>query len=295
MPPKKIKRENTSRENPIEKKRFKGWIVLLLALLLTSASCSLLVVKPTPEVAPPQVPTYISAEEAVSTLTTASDKIETLKGFVKISTSDIEGKSTGSISGYMALRNPDKVRFSYIGPFGVTLFEVVINGDDIVLYSLQDTIAYVGKIKNKKTGNPGGVNIFSQDGLGNLFSRPSGDRFLIENLDTEIILYGIKDTELGPETIEKTVISRTDMRPETKERFFGGVAVSRTTYNEYQDIDGVPVPTTITIDDLAFGDSIKIAMSNISLNGTMSEDAFNTEVKEPWHIRGIEEFIPLGF
>ena len=292
---KKIKRENTNRDNTISGEKYKVWIIPLLALLLTSASCSLLIVKPTPEVAPPQIPTYISAEEAVSALTTASDKIETLRGFVKINTTDIEGKSTGSISGYMALKNPDKVRFSYIGPFGVTLFDVVINGDDIVLYSLQDTIAYVGKIKNKNPGNPSGVNIFSPDGLGNLFSKPYGDRFLIENLDDEIILYGIIDTESGPETIEKTVISRIDMRPDTKERFSGGVAVSRTTYNEYQDIDGIPVPTKITIDDLTLGDSIKIAMSNISLNGTMSADAFDTNVGEPWHIRGIEEFIPLGF
>jgi hypothetical protein len=296
MPTKKIKRENTNRDNTIFGKKYKGWIIPLLTLLLISASCSLLTVKPVPEVTPSQIPPYISAEDAVSALNTANDKIETLKGFVKINTSDIEGKSTGSISGYLAIKNPDKVRFSYIGPFGVTLFEVVINGDDIVMYSLQDKVAYVGKIKNKNPGNTNsGVNIFSPDGLGNLFSRPSGDRFHIENLDDEIILYGIVDTESGPETIEKTVISRVDMRAESKERLLGGVAVSRTTYNEYQDIDGVPVPTKITIDDLKLGDSIKIAMSHISLNGTMSEDAFDTKVKEPWHIRGIEEFIPSGF
>ncbi len=295
MRPKIITGKNKYRKSPIRIKRGWSWIIPLITFLSISASCSLPIVKPTPE-AFPQIPSYISADEAVEALTTAHEKIETLKGFVKINTTDLEGKTTGSISGYLAFKNPDKVRFSYIGPFGITLFEVVINGDEIVLYSPQEMTAYVGKTENKEKGGIiGGENVFSPQSLKNLFSRPIGERFLIENLAQESVLYGIIETESGSEIIEKTLISRIDMRTESKEHIFDGVAISRTTYHEYIDIDGISVPTTITIDDLVGGDSIKIAMSNISLNGTMPDGAFDTKVEEPWNVKNLEEFIPSGF
>ena len=259
------------------------------------ASCSLPIVKPTPETLP-QISPYISADEAVEALTAEHDKIENLKGFVKINTSDLEGKTTGSISGYLAFKNPDKVRFSYIGPFGITLFEVVIDGNEMVLYSPQEMTAYVGTTANKETeGFSGSENIFSPQSLKTLFSKPIGEKFLIENLANESVLYGTIETESGCEIIEKTLISRVEMRPESKERYFGGVAISRMTYLEYLDIDGISVPTIITIDDLVGGDSIKIAISNINLNGTIADDAFDTKVEGPWNVKSLDEFVPLGF
>lgn len=292
---KRTRGKNTNLKRLIETNRGLKGILPLMIFFCITASCSLPLIKPIPE-ALIEIPPYISADEAVEALTTSHEKIENLKGFVKIKTSDFEGKTTSSISGYLAFKNPDKVRFSYIGPFGITLFEVVIDGDEIVLYSPQEMTAYVGTTGDKEIEDfRGSENIFSPQSLKTLFSKPQGDRFLIENLDQDSILYGIIETESGWEIIEKTIIARVEMRPRAKERFFRGIAISQMTYLEYVDIDGISVPTTITIDDFAGGDSIKIAMSNINLNGTMPDDAFDTKVEEPWNVKGLEEFVPLNF
>ena len=78
-------------------------------------------------------------------MTDSGSAINDIRGTVTLRTFDKNGTSINSVTGYMAFRYPDRVRFTYIGPFGIVLFEALVNETTTILFLPQQLTAYKGK------------------------------------------------------------------------------------------------------------------------------------------------------
>jgi outer membrane lipoprotein-sorting protein len=259
--------------------------------LLYAASCTLPVVPPPTDTPPP----LIGIDDARTITAQLQNGVKTLKGVATIRIRDTGGNVKNSISGFLAVENPDKVRFSSIGPFGVILFEAVINGEVMVLFLPQQMTAYVGEVD---TGVDGGMGMGAQNPTHILwapFAAPLGDEFFIEHQEELSFLYGVSKTDSGWELSERMTIARREKRLVERERFAEGVVISRMRYDEYADMDGIFVPLRLTIDDLIRGETVELLLSKVTLNGTFSADAFDTDVGDPWEVKDLSEFVPPDF
>ncbi|MBN1572221.1 MAG: hypothetical protein JW984_03375 [Deltaproteobacteria bacterium] len=257
--------------------------ILFTVLALFFTSCTLKVAKPTSD-----IPPYLSAEEMLEALKTAGAKVENIKGVMTIRVLNAEGKSENSMSGYVAFAPPDKMSFSYVGPLGMIFFAAVRNGDKVIFYLPQQGRAYVGSVSEMKAGPLNNTLLITP------FSIPKGEIFFVEHQGAVSTIYGLERVEERWEISEKLVVDREKMRPMERLFFMDGVEAVRITYLEYAEIDGVPVPTLVSIKNTGGSEKegeIKIGLKNVELNKTLNPEVFDTEVGEGWIVDGIGNFV----
>ncbi len=245
------------------------------------ASCVTGPVKP----AVPLMAPYVDAREAVAALTDAAAAIDDVRGTVTLNIFDENDKPVNSVTGYMAFKYPDRVRFTYIGPFGIVLFEALVNKETTVLFLPQQLTAYKGK-----TDTAGG-GPFSPGLMGIPFGRPAGPIFVIEHDGQDSILYSISGHEDRYSLVEKIVFDRSTMRPVLREDYDNGLVRHRITYRAYEVIDGVSVPTDVVLEDSASGSRMEITMKDCAVNTGISDEVFDTAVKAPYIEKPLETFV----
>ncbi len=180
------------------------------------ASCALPVVKPTTPLAP-----YIDAREAVAALTDARTAIRDVSGTVTLKTYDRTNSPTNSVTGYMAFKYPDKVRFTYIGPLGIVLFEALVNDKTTVLFLPQQLTAYKG------TSDKAAESPFSPKLMAMPFRKPVGPIFVIEHTGPQSTLYSLSEKAGEYDLVEKIIFDRSTMRPLVREEYEKGLPVYR--------------------------------------------------------------------
>jgi outer membrane lipoprotein-sorting protein len=244
------------------------------------ASCALPAVKPTTP-----VPPFIDAREAVAALTDTNTAINDIKGSVTLKTFDENGTSVNSVTGYMAFRYPDSIRFTYIGPFGIVLFEALVNKTTTILFLPQQLTAYKGKTDTIKNGP------FSPKLMGIPFRKPMGPIFVIEHDGRESTLYSISKKTDRYDLVEKLVFDRSTMRPTTRVGYENGLSQYRITYLTYEVIEGISVPTEITLEDLISGSRMEITMRDSKVNTGITDEVFDTTVKPPYVEKPLDSFV----
>jgi outer membrane lipoprotein-sorting protein len=255
-----------------------------IACSLALWSCALPVVKPTSV-----IPPYIDTNEALRLIVDAQKKVTDLKGTVTIRLYDQQHTLVNSVTGYLAMKFPDKVRFSYIGPLGFVLFEALVNDDTTILFLPQQLLAYKGKTDVPSAGP------FSPSLLRAPFSKPAGDIFVIEHVGEKSILTGIAHTKDTYALSEKITIDRTNMRPIIREQYRDGLVTQRVTYTAYEVIDGILVATEITIQDIASGNELTLTLTDAKVNTGISDEPFDTTVRSPYTEHPLASFAPLEF
>lgn len=273
-------------------------VPVVLGIFLLAVSCTTIppVTSPSPDIVVPR----ISLEEALS-LRDTLEGVETLRGTVRITMDTGTETAPQSIAGYLAIRTPDAVRFTYIGPFGIVLFEAVANGDILTLYLPQQMTAYTGAAGLQEGATDGAE--FSDMPFSDLFGAftqvDDDNTFFLEHRETETILYGISpptgESGTSWDIAEKVVIDRGAMHPVSRERFTDGVPVSRTTYEDFREIADLLIPTTIVIEDLVREQTISLTLSNITANEPLGDEVFETTPNEPWTVMPLDQFIPPTF
>jgi outer membrane lipoprotein-sorting protein len=243
-------------------------------------SCALSAVKPTTP-----IPPAINAAEAVAALTDSRAAINDIRGAVTLKTFDENGKATNSVTGYMAFRYPDKVRFTYIGPFGIVLFEALVNETTTILFLPQQLTAYKGKTDTIE-GGP-----FSPELMGIPFRKPAGPIFVIEHDGPESTLYSISKRSDRYDLVEKIIFDRSTMRPTIRESYENGLARYRITYLTYEAAGGINVPTGITIQDLTSGSRLEITLRDYKVNTGITDEVFDTTVEPPYVEKPLDSFV----
>lgn len=248
------------------------------------ASCALPAVKPT-IVMPP----FIDAHEAAAALSDSPTVINDIRGTVTLKTADENGKPVNSVTGYMAFKSPDKVRFTYIGPFGIVLFEALVNGTTMILFLPQQLEAYAGKTDD--IGNAP----FSPALMTIPFRKPAGPIFVIEHNGPESTLFSISGKADRYSLVEKIVFDRLTMRPSLREGYENGIGRHRITYLTYETIGGVGIPTHVTYEDLAGGSSIEIILRDCIVNSGVADEVFDTAVPAPYVTKPLDSFVPPDY
>jgi len=267
---------------------FRIGILSIVALFFSSCAPHLITT-------PTEIPPLISASDAVRSLAIMGEEIKTIRGAVTIKTYNGDGVATDSITGYIAYERPDKMRFTYIAPFGITLFEAVMNGNTIALFLPQEMTAYVGAIPSEEPA-PGSTSAMLFSRLRDLpFSKPNGDKFLIEHIGADSVLFGIVAKDDRWEITEKLIFSRADMRPKERVILEDGVVVFRITYSEYLSVDRYTMPGMITAHDLKNGITMEYSLASPTFNEEFPEGAFDVKAGDPWKVKDLKEFSPPSF
>ncbi|MBN1883599.1 MAG: hypothetical protein JW885_15635 [Deltaproteobacteria bacterium] len=273
-------------------------IPAVLVLFLLAVSCT--TITPNAKIAPEAFAPRITLEEALS-LRDVLGGIDTLRGTVRITMDMGDGTAPRSIAGYLAIHTPDAVRFTYIGPFGVVLFEAVANGDVLTLFLPQQMIAYTADTgSNGEGADRIDISNMPFSDFFNALTKDDDDCvFFLEHRERETTLYGISpvpgESDMSWEITEKVVIDRETMHPLIRERFADGVCVSRTTYEDFQEVDGLLIPATIVITDLVLGQTMSITLKGLTINESMTDEVFETTPEEPWTIMPLDQFSPPTF
>ncbi len=252
-------------------------------------SCALQPVRPTPlaVMAP-----YISADTAVAELEKAQNKVIDIRGQASLKTYDPDGKLANSVTGYMAFKRPDKFRFTYVGPLGIVLFEALVNDKTMILFLPQQLKAYKGSTETPSSG------LFSANLLRAPFTRFQGRLFAIEHDGDKSTLYAIAQDKADKKEYalsEKIIFSRIDMRPLVREGYEDGLLTWRVTYKKYDVIDGIAIPSEITIEDPSSGGTMEIGLSDAKVNTGISDDVFDPSVKPPYTEAPLGSFAPPDF
>jgi outer membrane lipoprotein-sorting protein len=243
-------------------------------------SCALTAVKPTPP-----IPPVIDAAEALAALTDTRTAISDIRGAVTLKTFDENGKPINSVTGYMAFRYPDRVRFTYIGPFGMVLFEALVNETTTILFLPQQLTAYKGKTDTIKNGP------FSPELMEIPFRKPAGPIFIIEHDGPESTLYSISKRSDRYDLVEKIIFDRSTMRPILREVYENGLGRYRITYLAYEAAGTISVPTGIAIQDLTSGSRLEITLSDYKVNTGITDEVFDTTVEPPYVEKPLDSFV----
>jgi outer membrane lipoprotein-sorting protein len=189
--------------------------------------------------APPPVPLRAEAE------------IETLSAAVSLSIQSPAGNMAGR--GYLLFRQPDRFRMTLVAPFGMTVADLFSNGEWLTCVIPSRSIAYRGLLADlpQRAG---------LQGWGML-------RWVVE-----------RPRPTQPGTGPQTRIAR-DGTTETVSFDSQGLVQQKrndqgdlVAYDDYQSVDGVPLPGTITITTRQ-GEKVRIAFSEPEVNQPLDEAA----------------------
>lgn len=177
--------------------------------------------------------------------------IDTLTSSVALSVT--AGDKGLSGRGYLVMRSPDQFRLVILSPFGTTLAEIFLAGDELLYLASTQNLAYRG-------------------GLGDLPDAPALQGWRLLRWTTE---------RVSPQVPGQLRLSRVraDGEEETVHFDRQGLVLKKRSngdevrYDGYRSIAGVPVPTTIEITDRA-GIRVRIVLDEPEVNTPLDENAF---------------------
>lgn len=155
--------------------------------------------------------------------------------------------------GYLIMRAPDQFRLVILSPFGTTLAEMFLSGDELLYLASTQNLAYRGS-------------------LSDLPDAPALQGWRLLRWTTERVI---------PETPGQLQFSRirTGGEEETVDFDQRGLVLKKRLngdevhYEGYQSVGGVPVPTTIEIIDRA-GVRVRITLDEPEVNSPLDENSF---------------------
>lgn len=177
--------------------------------------------------------------------------IDTLTSSVSLSVKS--GGKGMSGRGYLIMHPPEQFRLVMLSPFGTTVAEMFLNGDELLYLASSQNLAYEGQL----SGLPDA-------------SALQGWRLL--RWTTERVMPEVP----GQRSL---IRSRPDGEQETVDFDAHGLVIKKTIdgdevrYEGYQSANGVPVPTTIEIRDRA-GVTVRITLEEPEVNAPLDEKAF---------------------
>lgn len=177
--------------------------------------------------------------------------IETLASSVALS---IKAGDKGlSGRGYLVIRYPDQFRLVMLTPFGTTVAELFINGDDLLYIASSDNLAYQGK-------------------LADLPDNPALQSWRLLRWVMEPVSGEPGERQLARVTPEGA-LERVDFDDNglvVRKRIDG----DEVNYGEYLSFQGVAVPQVITITDRQ-GITVRISLDEPEVNGPLDAASFS--------------------
>jgi len=155
--------------------------------------------------------------------------------------------------GYLIMRSPDQFRLVILSPFGTTLAEMFLSGDELLYLASTQNLAYRGS-------------------LGDLPDAPALQGWRLLRWTTERV------SPQAPGQMQLTRM-RVDGEEETVSFDRQGLVTKKqlngdeVRYEGYHSVAGVPVPTAIEIIDRA-GITVRITLDEPEVNEPLDEKAF---------------------
>jgi len=177
--------------------------------------------------------------------------IETLTSSVALSVKAGEKGLSGR--GYMIMRAPDQFRLVILSPFGTTLAEMFLSGDQFLYVASSQNLAYQGVLSDLPDAPALQGWRLLRWTTERVFPEKAGQEHLIRRLDNgerESIDFDTQGLVLR-KSIDGDVVR----------------------YEGYQSVDGVPVPSVIEITDRA-GITVRITLDEPEVNKPLDEKAF---------------------
>jgi hypothetical protein len=191
-------------------------------------------------------------------------EVETLQSSIAISLKSGEHGSSGR--GFLIFKYPDRFHMALLSPFGLTILQVVSDGESLTCLVPSRQIAYRGLIA--ELPEIGGLKTFGMlqwvvartprraaDAAGEMIA-PSGDRIFFDK-------FGLVERKISPE----------------------GDEVS---FSGYNTVNGVAFPETMVIKN-SYGDTVRIVFDEPEIN-TPLENAALTPSMEGYKVLPLSEF-----
>jgi len=207
-------------------------LAIFILLLILLAGCAARQLPPSEPLNPAAIITTLTSSVALS---------------VKAGDKGLSGR------GYLIMRAPDQFRLVILSPFGTTLAEMFLAGDELLYLASSQNLAYRGSLRD-------------------LPDAPALQGWRLLRWTTERVL---------PETPGQLRFSRQRAGGEEETVFFDrqGLVLKKrmdgdeVRYEGYQSITGVPVPTAIEIIDRT-GITVRITLDEPEVNEPLDEKAF---------------------
>jgi len=183
--------------------------------------------------------------------------VETLSSAVSLSISN--GDQGMSTSGYMLYKHPDQIRMVILSPFGSTLMEVIVVGENITILDTPAGKAFIGRIDD----------LPPQGGLENW----SHARWVMDVDHNQSNVHEGKIERLNRMGV-KELVTFSNGLIESKRLPNGDEA----RYGDYVAIDGVPLATEIVMEN-ASGKRLRIKLTEPEINTFLATDAFTPRLE----------------
>lgn len=195
----------------------------------------------------------------------AGREVETLQSSISVSVKS--GEHTTSGRGYLIFKQPDRFHLALLSPFGLTVFELFINGDQITCLVPGKQVAYRGRFSELPDNSP----LQSMAIMKWVQVRPSlaglppgtkettdasGDRYYLDE-------NGLVEHKVSPEG-------------------------DKVAYQDYSNVNGVAFPESIVIGS-RYGTIVRIVFDDPQINQPVEETAL-APVTEGYTIRPLTEF-----
>jgi hypothetical protein len=190
--------------------------------------------------------------------------IETLASSVSVSVKAGEKGMSGR--GYLLMRLPERFRLVILSPFGTTVAEIFLKGEELLYLASAQNLAYQGVLADLP-------NVPALQGWRLL-------RWTTERVTPESNGQQTLDRQ-GPDGERETIVF--DSRGLVLKKSIDGDEVR---YEGYQSVKGVPVPSAIEIVDRA-GVTVRITLEEPEVNEPLDENAFTPALE------GVK-ILPLG-
>ncbi|HJV65645.1 MAG TPA: outer membrane lipoprotein LolB [Geomonas sp.] len=195
----------------------------------------------------------------------AGREVETLQSSISVSVKS--GEHTTSGRGYLIYKSPDRFHLALLSPFGLTVFEVFIDGEDITCLVPSKQMAYRGRFSQLPDNSPlqsmaimKWVQVRPAPGTVPPGTKettdPSGDHYYFDE-------NGLVDRKVSPDG-------------------------DKVAYQDYSNLDGVAFPESIVIGS-RFGTVVKIIFDEPQINQPVEEAALKP-VTEGYNVRPLTEF-----
>lgn len=256
-------------------------LVLIAALLTIPACAPRALLKPLPADTPPdKVFEMVRAQE---------EGIKEIRASVNVSFK----LDTGPVQDFDAVlyvAKPDKVRLTGLAVMGVTIFDVLLNGDKFYFYQPSDGYLYTGK-RAALRGFLEGMGVKADPEVLYrclFFENPSGplDRYFYEKTDAGYVFYQVLDQ--GGVLVPR-VKNEYDLGLDLKRKVFYDEHASPYLYVEPEGFtgqDGHRLPSWLIARDITNGYSITVTFEKYLINPEGMEGDFTIQGGE---IKGIKE------
>ncbi len=260
----------------------KKWLLSLIILFLfLLGACAPRYVKPT-------IYREATLEELIELIQRRENRVKTIKASLRMGFRDLEKKGSQHCLGVFVFEKPDRFRIKGYPQMGLTLFEVVSDGESLWVYIPKEGKAYFtrlrpsspdfgGQAQNLKKGTS--KTDFNLQDLRSAFlvaevlNQPDVNRFL-EKREKEYILYLVKKRLL-----EKVWVERSDFLVTKIERFDeDGSLALEVSFNKYQKINRIDFPEKVRIYNPKEKRILTLLIQKVRLNEAIKPEVFQFKV-----------------